>query len=97
MKIIKFENKNCPKCMQAEMLLESTGADTVVKIESVMPYFEEEGAVLAGKLKQPLTAFPTFVVFDDEGNEVEGKRMDSYDPSRAGELLELVDFAKSNK
>jgi hypothetical protein len=52
---------------------------------------------LAGKLKQPLTAFPTFVVFDNEGNEVEGKRMDSYDPNRADELLSLVDFVKANK
>ena len=95
MKIVKFENKNCPKCMQAKMLLDNTGNSDIV--ESVMPYFEEQGAILAGKLKQPLTAFPTFVVFDGEDNEVEGKRMDSYDPSRAEELLALVEYVKKKK
>lgn len=92
MKLVKFENTNCPKCLQAKMLLDSTGNS----VESKMPYLNADDAILAGKLKQPLTAFPTFVVYDDEGNEVEGKRMDSYDPSRADELLALVEFTKYN-
>lgn len=94
MKLIKFENTGCVKCQQADMLLVST--DNKDMVESKMPFHDADSAVLAGKLKQPLTAFPTFVVFDDEGNEVEGKRMDSYDPTRAGELLALVDYIKEN-
>lgn len=92
MKLYKFENTGCVKCQQAKMLLDSTGNSDVV--ESKMPFHDAMSAVLAGRLKQPLTAFPTFVVFDDKGNEVEGKRMDSYDPSRAEELLTLVDYVK---
>jgi thioredoxin-related protein len=93
MKLIKFENTGCVKCQQAKMLLDQTGYSDVV--ESKMPYHDADSAILAGKLKQPLTAFPTFVVFDDEGNEVEGKRMDSYDPSRAEELIALADYVKN--
>jgi hypothetical protein len=95
MKLVKFENTGCVKCKQAQMLLNATGNGDLV--ESKMPYHDAESAILAGKLKQPLTSFPTFVVFDDEGNEVEGKRMDSFDPSRAEELLALVEFVKANK
>jgi len=92
MKLVKFENVGCVKCKQAQMLLNETGYGDLV--ETKMPFHDEESAILAGKLKKPLTSFPTFVVFDDEGNEVEGMRMDSYDPSRSEELLALVDFVK---
>lgn len=92
MKLVKFENTGCVKCQQAKMLLDSTGNSDVV--ESRMPFHDTDSAMLAGKLKQPLTAFPTFVVFDSEDNEIVGMRMDSYDPSRADELLKLVSFVK---
>lgn len=95
MKLVKFENTGCTNCMLADVFLDSIGAKHMV--EAKMPYHDADSAILAGKLKQPLTAFPTFVVFDDEGNEVEGKRMDSYHPTRADELQELVDYVKANK
>jgi hypothetical protein len=93
MKLIKFENVGCPSCDRAKLFLNAVGGSEVV--ESKMPYHDADSAIMAGKLKQPVMTFPTFVVFDGD-NEVEGKRMDGFDPSRSGELLELVEFVKSN-
>lgn len=97
MKIVKFENTGCPACERAKLFITATGADTRVEIENKMPYHDADSAILAGKLKQPLMSFPTFVVYDDEGNEIEGKRMDGFEAGRAEELLELVDFVADNK
>jgi thiol-disulfide isomerase/thioredoxin len=95
MKIIKFENTGCPNCEKAKLLINGLEANDIVV--SAMPYIEADDAVLAGKLKQPLMAFPTFVIFDEEGNEVEGKRMDGFDPNRASELVELIEFIRESK
>jgi glutaredoxin len=97
MKLYKFENTGCPSCDRAKLFLSATGADKEIEIKSKMPNHDAESAILAGKLKRPLMSFPTFIVFDNEGKEVEGKRMDGFDTSRTGELLELVEFVKENK
>lgn len=95
MKIIKFANEDCPSCDRAELFLNATGAHSEVEIETVMPYLEARGAKLAGKLKRPLMSFPAFVVYDDNDNELD-KRMDGFEAGRTGELLELIDYVKTN-
>lgn len=97
MKLVKFENTGCPSCERAKLFLSATGSDKEIEIVSAMPYLEADDAILAGKLEEPIMSFPTFVVFDKDGNEVKGKRMNGFDPSRTGQLLELVEFVKENK
>lgn len=101
MKLVKFENTGCPSCDRAKLFLQATGSDQEITIESRMPYLNADDAILAGKLKRPIMSFPTFVVMVGETVEdmveVEDQRMDGFDPSRTGELLELVEFVQSNK
>jgi hypothetical protein len=95
MKLVKFENTGCPSCDRAGLFLKGVGA--YEEVQSAMPYIEADDAILAGKLKEPLMTFPTFVVFDEDGNEVDGKRMNGFDASRTAELLELIEFVRENK
>lgn len=94
MKLVKFENTGCPDCQRAGLLIKGIEAEDLV--ESRMPYVKADDAILAGKLKQPLMGFPTFVVFDSEGNEVEGKRMNGFKQEQADELVELIEFVRNN-
>jgi thioredoxin-related protein len=96
MKLVKFENTGCPSCDRAKLFLNAVGATDEIEIQSAMPYIEADDAILAGKLVEPIMSFPTFVVFDKDGNEVVGKRMNGFDANRTGELLALVEFVKEN-
>jgi hypothetical protein len=98
MKLVKFENTGCPSCDRAKLFLNAVGGSDVVV--SKMPYIEADDAILAGTLKEPIMSFPTFVVMVEKDGklvEVEGKRMNGFEASRSGELLELVEFVKENQ
>ena len=87
MKLLKFEKDNCPGCTMSAQFMSSISFDET-KIDVKRPYDKAEDAELAGKYG--VMSLPTFLVLDDNGEVV--KRMDGYNPAKAGELKEILDL-----